>query len=384
MFTYSSDWIDPTSLTLVYTGNLNSDVAWDYNPDNMPWVEFAFDTPFEYNGVDNLVLYVEDNSASAEDPYLYRGYKSSTSTANRSIFIFDIMSNGFTPLDNPTGQAGLLFSQRSDIQFNLCQERPAIAFADTFFVVERPGIYTITDTVPGSNGCDSVITRILTVDENVPLPVVVKSNDCEWDYNGTYRTCEDYTVTYDGNPVPECTACTTTPGTHQYILPTGDTVVFVDVYGKLYSWYSSARVPEGDDSAVPADSLWPYGTYVQGICPAGWALPTVEDYMDMYVASGGQAGLVKSPSTEVWLPGKQGIAPNLFNAYGAGYYEGGINRYFNLLGETHFWASDYSANSSTSSNFVLNYYCDSAQFQENLKGLGYSIRCVKRIYVLPE
>ena len=331
-------------------------------------------------------------------------------------------------------------------------------------MVTGPGTYTSADTLSGSNGCDSVITRILTVDENVPLPVVVKSNDCEWDYNGTYRNCEDYTVTYDGNPVPECTACTTTPGTHQYILPTGDTVtvtdpvsvrdvtdtvngfevviqnlehyrdidtiygnvkvnpiplvittdsnekeydatpltdhewldtppvglapgdtvVFVDVYGKLYSWYSSARVPEGDDSAVPADSLWPYGTYVQGICPAGWALPTVEDYMDMYVASGGQAGLVKSPSTEVWLPGKQGIAPNLFNAYGAGYYEGGINRYFNLLGETHFWASDYSANSSTSRNFVLNYYCDSAQFQENLKGLGYSIRCVKRIYVLPE
>ncbi len=234
-----------------------------------------------------------------------------------------------------------------------------------------------------ANGCDSIVrlhfevviqhlehySDIDTIYGNVkvnPIPLVITTDSNEKEYDATPLTDHEW---LDTPPVG---------------LAPGDTVVFVDVYGKLYSWYSSARVPEGDDSAVPADSLWPYGTYVQGICPAGWALPTVEDYMDMYVASGGQAGLVKSPSTEVWLPGKQGIAPNLFNAYGSGYYEGGINRYFNLLGETHFWASDYSANSSTSSNFVLNYYCDSAQFQENLKGLGYSIRCVKRIYVLPE
>ena len=151
-----------------------------------------------------------------------------------------------------------------------------------------------------------------------------------------------------------------------------------NVYGKLYSWYSAARVPEGDDTAVPVDSLCPTGTYVQGICPAGWALPTVEDYMNMYVASGGVAGLVKSPSTLVWLPGKQGIAPNLFNAYGAGYYDGSLDRYFNLLGETHFWAVDNNTGSSMAQNFVLNYYCESGLFQNANKGLGYSIRCVQR------
>ena len=157
-----------------------------------------------------------------------------------------------------------------------------------------------------------------------------------------------------------------------------------NIYGKLYSWYSAARVPEGDDTAMPVDSLCPTGTYVQGICPAGWALPTVEDYMNMYVASGGVAGLVKSPSTLVWLPGKQGIAPNLFNAYGAGYYDGSLDRYFNLLGETHFWAVDYSTGSSMAKNFVLNYYCDTGLFQDANKGLGYSIRCVKRNYFISE
>ena len=59
-------------------------------------------------------------------------------------------------------------------------------------------------------------------------PLVVKSNDCEWMYDGTYRTCEDYTVTYGGDTIPECAACTPPPGAHQYVLPTGDTVTVSD------------------------------------------------------------------------------------------------------------------------------------------------------------
>ena len=151
-----------------------------------------------------------------------------------------------------------------------------------------------------------------------------------------------------------------------------------NVYGKLYSWYSAARVPEDDDSAVPVDSTSLSGPYVEGVCPAGWALPTVEEYWDMYVASGADAGLVKSPSTLVWLPGKQGTAPNKFDAYGAGYYDGSVNRYFNLLGETHFWAVDYSTGSSMARNFVLNYYCSEGLVVESMKGFGYSIRCVQK------
>ena len=76
---------------------------------------------------------------------------------------------------------------RSDVQFNLCQERPAIAFADTFFVVERPGIYTITDTVPGSNGCDSVVALQLYVGEP---------------YYDTICEPELASYTWDGRPLP--------------------------------------------------------------------------------------------------------------------------------------------------------------------------------------
>ena len=151
-----------------------------------------------------------------------------------------------------------------------------------------------------------------------------------------------------------------------------------NIYGKLYSWYSAVRVPEGNDTQAPADSMAPTGAYVQGICPQGWALPTIAEYQTMFQASGGVAGLVKSPSSLVWLPGKQGIAPNKFNAFGAGYYDANIGRYTDLLGVTHFWASDYTATSPTAHNFVLNYYCEDGLDETADRDFGFSIRCVQK------
>ena len=151
-----------------------------------------------------------------------------------------------------------------------------------------------------------------------------------------------------------------------------------ETYGKLYSWYSAVRVPEGNDTQAPADSMAPTGAYVQGICPQGWALPTMAEYQTMFQASGGVAGLVKSPSSNVWLPGKQGTAPNSFNAFGAGYYDANIGRYTNLLGEAHFWTSDYTATSPVARNFVLNYYCEDGLDETADRDFGFSIRCVRK------
>ena len=151
-----------------------------------------------------------------------------------------------------------------------------------------------------------------------------------------------------------------------------------NIYGKLYTWYSAARVTEDDDMAIPAEIITTTGAYVQGVCPEGWALPKMAEFWTMYTASGGQAGLVKSPSSLVWLPERAGIAENKFNAFGAGYYAPTIERYENLLGETHFWASDTSSTAMMAKNFELNYYCENGLENLEDKGLGYSIRCVKK------
>ena len=102
------------------------------------------------------------------------------------------------------------------------------------------------------------------------------------------------------------------------------------------------------------------------------------EYQTMFQASGGVAGLVKSPSSNVWLPGKQGTAPNSFNAFGAGYYDANIGRYTNLLGEAHFWTSDYTATSPVARNFVLNYYCEDGLDETADRDFGFSIRCVRK------
>ena len=52
-FSSASDYISSSNLTLVYSGNLNCQQGWN---------TFNFTTPFQYNGTDNLVLVVDDNS----------------------------------------------------------------------------------------------------------------------------------------------------------------------------------------------------------------------------------------------------------------------------------------------------------------------------------
>ena len=52
-FSSTSDWVPFSDLTLVYSGSLNCSKGWN---------NFTFDTPFEYNGTDNLVLVVSDSS----------------------------------------------------------------------------------------------------------------------------------------------------------------------------------------------------------------------------------------------------------------------------------------------------------------------------------
>ena len=152
-----------------------------------------------------------------------------------------------------------------------------------------------------------------------------------------------------------------------------------NIYGKLYTWYTAVRVPEGDDTAVPADSIDPLGnSYVQGICPEGWALPTVDEYMLM-IANSGDATHAKDGSNLYWLPGYEGQPPfSGFDAYGAGKYNGAIDRYQELLGKTYFWTTLSGSGSETATTVEINYYCAEGLQTELSKGDGVSIRCIRK------
>ena len=58
-FSNNSDWIPLNNLTLVYSGNITfNNLGEDY------WMEIPLNTVFDYNGEDNLVLVVDDNTGS--------------------------------------------------------------------------------------------------------------------------------------------------------------------------------------------------------------------------------------------------------------------------------------------------------------------------------
>lgn len=152
-----------------------------------------------------------------------------------------------------------------------------------------------------------------------------------------------------------------------------------NIYGKLYTWYAAAGVPEGDNNANPTISTDPLGRpYIQGICPEGWALPTIEEYMLM-LASSNSAIHAKDGSNLYWLPGYEGQPPySGFDAYGAGTYNGALNRYEGLLGTTYFWTTLNVPGAETTTTVEINYYCAEGLQTELSKGDGASIRCLRK------
>ena len=152
-----------------------------------------------------------------------------------------------------------------------------------------------------------------------------------------------------------------------------------NIYGKLYTWYAAMGVPEGDNNAEPSITTDPLGRpYVQGICPEGWALPTIEEYMLM-IANSGDATHAKAGSNLYWLPGNEGQPPfSGFDAYGAGTYNGALNRYEGLLGTTYFWTTLNVPGAETTTTVEINYYCAEGLQTELNKGDGASIRCLRK------
>ena len=157
----------------------------------------------------------------------------------------------------------------------------------------------------------------------------------------------------------------------------------IDKFGYLYSWYSTVGVTEGSDAAVPVTQVGDNGQpYVQGICPAGWAVCTREDYNELAMTVG-DALLLKDASTEYWNEGANGVLPNSgFNSRGSGWFNSNRNRYEDLYTGFHFWQStDDAPGSHSIVNAVISYYCDSLQDETGLKTDLKSVRCIRKVYV---
>jgi uncharacterized protein (TIGR02145 family) len=156
---------------------------------------------------------------------------------------------------------------------------------------------------------------------------------------------------------------------------------YPEKFGYLYSWYTAVAVEEDDVNAVPTMDTADNGTlYVQGICPTGWAVPSMADIaeLDHFV---GTTSLLKDPSTDYWLSGFEGATDGTgFNARGCGWYNSAQGRYEDLKTGYHFWAADAQPGTITIYSACTAYYCDTIILTDpNQKNDRKSVRCIRKV-----
>ncbi len=157
-------------------------------------------------------------------------------------------------------------------------------------------------------------------------------------------------------------------GTYKY---NNDDALFNE-YGYLYTWYAVCHLPENNNSVSPTV----VDGHIPGICPAGWALPTVEDYVIMVEAAGGLPH-VKAADDSYWITGLEGSVPSSgFDALGAGYYKSATDSYEGLKTTARFWTATPSGN-ATDGVAVQCGVCESEEVLMIPKADGCSLRCVK-------
>ena len=107
-FSSSSDFIDTTGAQLVYHGHLNCHQGWN---------TFNFTTPFQYNGTDNLVLIVDDNSNDYDgNSYVFNVHATG---ANRTLYYYSDSDNpGLNNLSSYSGNKSTS-TNRNNVIFGL-------------------------------------------------------------------------------------------------------------------------------------------------------------------------------------------------------------------------------------------------------------------------
>ena len=139
-----------------------------------------------------------------------------------------------------------------------------------------------------------------------------------------------------------------------------------NTFGLLYTWYSAVGVDEGS-SMLPVPNA---SGYIQGICPAGWHVPTQAEQAALNIWSAKDL-----KSTHHWLV--PGTNLSTYDSRGAGKYNASIDRYIDLLGFTGYWASNAGADANAP-YISITYYMDDCDPEANTTSKldGLSVRCV--------
>ena len=139
-----------------------------------------------------------------------------------------------------------------------------------------------------------------------------------------------------------------------------------DTYGRLYNWATAMNGSAGSD-ANPSK--------VQGVCPAGWHIPSDVEWsvLETAVGDSSTAG-TKLKAASRWNSSGNGTDNYGFSALPGGYAESGG---FIYVGNSGYWwsASEYDRNYAYRRRMG---YDDSNVFRNRYdKSVLYSVRCVQ-------
>ena len=252
---------------------------------------------------------------------------------------------------------------------------------------ELPGT-TIVNNLPDVNPLPADTTRVtwtiydnegneMTHNDQVVIVVYAPCDTIE--YNGYAYPAKriGYQCWMTENLRTETYADGTTPVAdyHAYM----DNSANLEKFGYLYTWYSAVNVPENNNSATPAVLTAANGTsYVQGVCPEGWAVASVADYDVLYLHVG-DVILLKDAGEGYWYPGNGGVLPNSgFNSRAGGLFKSMNDRYEDILTGDHYWKSDSTPNSANATSGNINYFCDAPSEVQSPKTDRKSVRCIKK------
>jgi len=139
-----------------------------------------------------------------------------------------------------------------------------------------------------------------------------------------------------------------------------DGALNTDYFGLLYTWYSA--INDGSGRA----------TYLQGICPDGWRIPTAEE---LQLLTAFDANELRNQN--FWLKPNNNNNLLKFDARGAGFYNNATHRFEDLQGYTAYWSSDTPENNEISSICAcIHYFCNLVEIVQIKKTDAISVRCV--------
>jgi len=131
-------------------------------------------------------------------------------------------------------------------------------------------------------------------------------------------------------------------------------------YGVLYNWYT---VNTGK------------------LCPTGWHVPTDAQWTTLTTYLGGESlagGKLKESGFKHWNSPNTGATNETgFSALPGGDRLNGPDAFFDNLGEMGCWYTSSQASSEVTWNREILYNASNICRSNNLKGYGYSVRCIK-------